>query len=302
MSGPAVVVLPLTLFLLAGSVVGLVLLARRVPSAELTVPVVRARRRGAAVAGLAVVLAVALPLLAVSALGTGLRQGQLIAVAPLAGAAVHAAVLLVGELSWPRPAQRVRSARLAVRTVRQDAPRGMVVLFLLSCGLLWATCLAGTVLSDDSGRAISAPGGGGSASPFPGPFYAAPTALAAALAAALTWWVLLRVPRRPAVAGADARTDGSLRRAAAHRALRFSTAAVLGTTGALLFLGGTTAHGVGGRSGVQVGGTTVWTDAVGPVWNGFAAGFAVLGGLLALLALAVLLVPARGVGRPEVAR
>ncbi|WP_380158452.1 hypothetical protein [Kineococcus sp. R86509] len=300
MFGPALAVLPLSAFFIAAVVVGVVVLVRRVPSHELTAPVVRARRRGFAVAAVGLTLAVALLVLGTSMPQTSLRRTQLIAVVPLAAAALHAAVLLVGELSWPRPAQRIRSARLAVRSVRQDAPRGMVTLFAISCVLTWVVCAVGTVMADDTGRALefSAPPMTSSASPFPGAFYSGPIALAGVLVVALTWTVLLRVPRRPAVPGADAATDGTLRRAAAHRALRVSTSALLGTTAALVFFGGTAAHGIGGSWGEEVAGVFVRHDAgPGPVWDAIAAGIAISGFLLALAALAVLLVPARGVRR-----
>ena len=141
-------------------------------------------------------------------------------------------------------------------------------------------------------------GGSATASPFPGAFYAGPVALAAAAVAVLTWAVLLRVPQRPAVPGADAATDGALRRTAAHRALRVSTSAVLGTTAAFLVLGGSAAHALGGRTGILVGDTVVWTDrGYPPAGDAVAAGVTIVGGLLVLLALAVLLVPARGVRR-----
>jgi hypothetical protein len=298
--GPALVALPLSAFLLAALVVGVVVLTRRVPSHDLTAPVVRARRRGSLVAAAALALAVALVVVGTSLPQTSLRRTQLIAVVPLAAAALHAAVLLAGELSWPRPAQRVRSARLAVRSVRADAPRGMVTLFTAGCVLAWIACVAGTVLADESGRGIQYVDGpmASTTTPFPGAFYAGPVALAAVVVVVLTWAVLLRVPQRPSVSGADAATDGALRRAAAHRALRVSTSAVLGTTAALLITGGTAAHGIGGQWGEEVGGVVVWHDAgPGPVWDVAAAGVAISGGLLVLAALAVLLVPARGVQR-----
>jgi hypothetical protein len=278
--GPAVAALPLSFFLVAAAVVGVVVLVRRVPSHELPVPVVRARRRGAVVAVVALAVAVVLLVAGTSLPQTSLRRTQLIAVAPLVAAAVHAGVLLLGELSWPRPAQRVRSARLAVRSVRQDAPCGTLTLFLAAAGLLWTTCAVGALLADDSGRAVATTSDGitSSAGPFPGAFYAGPIALAGGLAVAATWAVLLRVPQRPAVAGADAATDGALRRAAPHRALRTTTSALLGTTAALLVLGGSAAHRLGGS------------------WS-VGAGVACSGGGLALLALAVLVVPARGVRR-----
>ncbi|PRY15903.1 hypothetical protein [Kineococcus rhizosphaerae] len=305
MFGPVVAVLPLSLFLLAGLAVGGVLLVRRVPSTDLTAPVVRARRRGTTVAVLAVALAVALFVLGTSLPQTSLRRTQLIAVVPLAAAALHAAVLLVGELSWPRPAQRVRSARLAVRSVRQDAPRGMLTLFTLACALTWAVCVAGTAMAADDGRSYELVQGPMTSAhgPFPGAFYAGPIALAAAAVVAVTWAVLLRVPQRPAVTGADAVTDGALRRAAAHRALRVSTAGLLGTSAAMLVLGGLAVHGVGGSWGEYVGGTLVEHEVSVPAWaDGLAAAVACGGGLLALFALAVLLVPARGIRRLETVR
>lgn len=302
MFGPAVAALPLSVFLLAAVVVGVVVLARRVPSHELAVPVVRARRRGTVLSALAIVLAVGLVVLGTSLPQTSLRRTQLIAVVPLLAAAAHAGVLLVGELSWPRPAQRVRSARLAVRSVRQDAPRGMVTLLLVACALLWTVCAVGTATADDTGRGLEVTHDGltSGAGPFPGAFYAGPVAVAGVLAVVLTWAVLLRVPRRPAVAGADAETDGTLRRAAAHRALRTTTSALLGTTAALVFFGGMAAHGIGGSASVEVNGVLERHDgSPGPVWDAVAAGIAWSGGLLVLLALAVMLVPARGLARAD---
>lgn len=295
--------LPLTLFAAGAVVVACVLLARHVPSTELSLPVVRARRRGSIVAGSALALAAGVTLFGLTLAPSDLRRTQLIAVSPLAAAALHAGVLLVGELTWPRPALRLRSARLAVRTVRQDAPRGMVLLLSAACVLTWSVCVAGTLLSDDSGRAISVtvPGGAASAGPFPGVFYSGPIALAGALAVGLTTAVLLRVPQRPAVPGADAATDGTLRRAAAHRALRVTTAALLATTAALLLVGGTAAHRVGGSWSALVDGRLVWHDeGLAPVPDAVAAVLAAASVPVLLLALAVLLVPARGLRRERV--
>jgi hypothetical protein len=298
--GPLVIALPLTLLLLGGIVVGCVLLARHAPSSQLTAPVARARRRGTVVAGVAITLAVALLVVGLSLPQTSLRRTQLVAVTPLAAAALHAGILLAGELTWPRPAHRLRSARLVVRTVRQEAPRGMVALFAVATGLLWVVCVLGTALADDSARAftVTSTYGSGSASPFPGAFYAGPVALAGALAVALTVAVLVAVPRRPAVPGADAGTDGTLRRAAAHRALRATTAALLLTTAALVVVGGMSVNGVGGQVGEEVAGRIVWHDAgLPPVLDAVAAAVALSGVPLVLLALAVLLVPARGLRR-----
>ncbi|WP_380170899.1 hypothetical protein ACFEMC_18030 [Kineococcus sp. DHX-1] len=295
--------LPLTLFVAGALVVGCVLLTRRVPSTELSLPVLRARRRGSVVAVVALALAAGLAVVGLTLTPSDLRRTQLVAVSPLAAAALHAGVLLVGELTWPRPALRLRSARLVVRTVRQDAPRGMVVLFATSCALTWSVCVAGTLLADDTGRAISVtyPEGGASAGPFPGAFYSGPIALAGALAVALTTAVLVRVPQRPAVQGADATTDGTLRRAAAHRALRVTTAALLATTAALLLVGGSAAHRVGGSWSTLVDGRLVWHDGgLPPLPDAVAAVLTAASVPVLLLALAVLLVPARGLQRDRV--
>ncbi|WP_432563096.1 hypothetical protein [Kineococcus sp. SYSU DK003] len=297
MSGPVAAALPLSVFLLAALVVAVVVIARRVPSHELTAPVARARRRGTVLGALALAVAAALTVVGTSLPQTSLPRTQLVAVAPLVAAAVHAAVLLVGELSWPRPAQRVRSARLAVRSVRHQAAPGAGVLFLVAGALTLATCAAGTLLADDSGRAVSWSDGtaSSSAGPFPGAYYAGPVALAAVVAVALTSAVLLRVPHRPAVPGADAATDGALRRAAAHRALRGCTAGLLGTTAAMLVLGGTAAGRLDGEASPAPGSSRSFGP--GPLWNAVADGVTIAGAVLLLAALAVLLVPARGPAR-----
>ncbi|WP_432536120.1 hypothetical protein [Kineococcus arenarius] len=301
---------PLSLFALAGAVAAVAVVARRVPAGHLSTPVARARRRGGVVAAVALLLAATALALGLSLPQDSLRRTQVVAVVPLAAAALHALTLLAGELTWPRPHQRVRTARLAVRTVRGDAPRGMLAVFVAGAVLALLTCLAGSLLGAADGRSLTwsdprgGPGGSGVGAghgPFPGWFYSVPIAAAVLVVVALTGALLLRVPARPAAPGADATTDGTLRRAAAHRALRVSTSAVLGTTAAAWFLGGTAGLGIARGSTVGVDGVLT-SVGPGPAWRvlGLAA---TSGGLVLLLAaLAVLLVPARGLPAAPVVR
>lgn len=296
MSGPLLLAAPLLLLLVGGAGVGGFLLARRVPAGRLPLPVAAARRRGTALALAALAVAGALLLVGTSLPQDSLRRTQLVAVTPLAAAAAHAVVLLLGELTWPRPRQRVRSARLAVRSVRADAPRGLLLACAASVAVALLACLAGTLLADGTGRSITWAAADGvvasTRGPFPGAFYAGPVAAGVLVVALLTAALLVRVPHRPSAAGADAATDGTLRRAAAHRVLRVSTAATAGTAAALLVLGGLAARGLG--VSWAVGGT--WhTDGPGALWAAAGTGTALAGALLGAAALAVLLVPAGGV-------
>lgn len=295
-SGPLLLAAPLLLLLVGGAGVAGFLLARRVPAGRLTLPVAAARRRGGALALAALAVAATLLVVGTSLPQESLRRTQLVAVTPLAAAAAHALVLLVGELTWPRPRQRVRSARLAVRSVRADAPRGLLVACGASVAVALLACVAGALLADGTGRAIGWRAADGlvasTRGPFPGAFYAAPIAVGVLVVALLTAVLLVRVPHRPATAGADAATDGTLRRAAAHRVLRVSTAATAATAAALLVLGGLAARGLDVHWAVD---GTWHTDGPGALWTTTSTVVAVAGALLGLAALGVLLVPARAV-------
>lgn len=288
---------PVTVALVAAVVVASVLFLRRTPAADLPVPVADARRRSALVAVVAVVLALALVGLGATADSFAVRNGQLLAVLPLAAAALHTVVVLVGELSWPRPRTRVRSARLVSRSMGASVPRGWLRGATVTVALTVLTCAAGIALAAPDGRSLSwtSPDGvfGGTAGPFPGTFYAGPVLLALATLTVLVVLALHRLSLRPAVA--DPAADAALRRTTAHRVLRVATAATLATTGALLFFGGIAAHGLGGTYGID--GVTHHSGP-GPLWDTGAAVLAVLGALLVPVALAVLLVPARRVGPP----
>ncbi|MFB9377403.1 hypothetical protein ACFFKU_15020 [Kineococcus gynurae] len=281
-------------FLLAAAVVGGVLVVRHVPDGRLTQPVARARRRGWLISlGAASAAALTATLVAVAAArGGGLGAGQLLAVTPLVAAGAHAAVVLTGELTWPRPRDRVRSARLVARSIADSSPRWLLRTGAVATLLLAGVCGLGMLLADDDGRTISYAwgtpelGGGGSHSPFPGTFYAGPVALALVVLVLLTGAVLHRVPQRPALLDADA--DAVLRRAAGVRVLRVATSAVLGTTGALLVVGAMAARGLAAVGGLNAAGGD---PGPGPLWAPLGAVGLVTGLVTLAAALAVLLVP-----------
>lgn len=292
---------PFVPFVLAALVVGAVLLVLRVPDHRLAPPVAAARRRSAVVAVLAVGVT-----LAVLWAGTRLdgsaswSNGRLLAVLPLAGACLHTLVVLAGELSWPRPTTRIRSARLAARSIGASVPRAWLLGATAAGAVAVVTCAAGILLSEPDGRSIgwtSADGVLGSgAGPFPGAFYAGPVLVALVVLTALTLLVLHRLSLRPAVA--DPVADAALRLATAHRVLRVATSATLGTSAAFLATGGLAARRLGGSYAVD----GVWFDEdPGALREAGATVVASAGGLLLLVALVVLLLPARAV-RPVAAR
>lgn len=300
MSGLALT-LPLVPFAIAAAVVGAVLLVLRVPDRRFAPAVAAARRRSAVVT----VVAVGSTLAALWA-GTrldssaSLRDGQLLALLPLAAACLHTTVVLAGELSWPRPSTRIRSARLVARSIGASVPRAWLVGATAAAGLVVLTCTAGVLLAEPDGRSVgwtSTDGTfGSSAGPFPGAFYAGPALAALVVLAALTVLVLHRLSLRPAVP--DPVADAALRRATAHRVLRVATSATLGTAAAFLTVGGLAARRLGGSYAVD----GVWSDqGPGTGWVTVATVVAVAGGVLLLVALAVLLVPARAV-RPVAAQ
>jgi hypothetical protein len=83
-----------------------------------------------------------------------------------------------------------------------------------------------------------------SAGPFPGWPAGLPALAGIAVVLLLTAMVLRRAVTRPAVAEADAVTDGALRRASAHRAVRGAVASTALTLGPLLLAGAGVARNV----------------------------------------------------------
>ncbi|MCI2238830.1 hypothetical protein MO973_28820 [Paenibacillus sp. TRM 82003] len=293
-----VVVGPLLLSLaLAGGAAALAA-HRRVPAASLPLPVAGARRRGEVWTGLAA-LAGAGTAAACLAGAWQSREERLVVVLPLAGATAYALVALLAEATWPRPATRVRSARLLVRSVREGASPGLLRCAAAGGALLAAVCLLGAVLGAEDGRSVewSSPDGLAtwSAATFPGVALTAPIAALGLLTAVATAAVLHLVPVRPSVPAADDATDAALRRVAAHRVLRTSTAAAVLTLGGLLLLAGTSGGGLGGDYQVAAG---TWRSSAPPRgWRALAGVALWSSPAVALAGLVTLFWPAPGLRR-----
>jgi hypothetical protein len=150
----------------------------------------------------------------------GLRYGLDYSLAPLAIGIAMTLVILVHELTWPRPVSSVRTAQLARRTALGLVPKWLLVMGLSGTVVLWMTDIASSAVAGPDGRSLSRVSGDtvGNVSPFPGAYYAVPTLVASAVVlvlAALTVWV---IRNRNGTAVDD--QDAELRRLSAHRALR----------------------------------------------------------------------------------
>jgi hypothetical protein len=241
--------LPLVLLLAAAVVIGTSLANRSAPSRETAVAA--ARRHARATSAAALVLGAAAGV-GVATLGVGNNApgglGVTVLMVPIAFALVHTAVVAAGELTWPRPDGEVRRARLARRGPFDAAPRRLVTVAGAATALAALTLTTGALTADATGRGFTWSSGEGegavsaTATPFPGLFYGAPTALGLLLLAGAVLAALRVVADRPAVATEDERTEAALRRASAHRVLRAATAAVLVDTGGLLSIGGMAAR------------------------------------------------------------
>jgi hypothetical protein len=270
-----VALLPLLLVVvLAGLIAAGVVAARRTPPSR-EAAVAAARRHAAGTAGLALVAAAAVGLAtAISGIDVFPGEaslGRTLVLAPVAAGIAHTLVLLIGELTWPRPQGDVRRARLARRGLLDAAPRWLVRLAAGTLAGLVLVLVVGAVTADGSGRRISVAwsDGGHTASPYPGLFYALPAAVCLAVLILSTGAALRVVAERPAVATQDDRIEAALRRASVHRVLRGATAASLALLAGLLYAAGTSLHGFG----AAVPGTTV-TGVLGVVGSvvGVAAG------------------------------
>ncbi|WP_432505778.1 hypothetical protein [Kineococcus arenarius] len=275
---------------------------RRVPATSLPSPVADARRRGEVWTGLAA-LAGGGTAAACLAGAWRFHEERLVVVLPLAAATAYALVALAAEATWPRPATRLRSARLLVRSVRDGASLRLLRCALAAGALLAAVCLLGAVLGAEDGRSVewSSPDrlATWSAATFPGAALTAPVAALGLLTAVVTAAVLHLVPVRPSVPAADDATDAALRRVAAHRVLRTSTAAATLTLAGLLLLAGVSAAGLGGDYQVAV---DAWRSSA-PPWGWRALAAVALWGspALALAGLVVLFWPAAGLRREHAA-
>jgi hypothetical protein len=210
------------------------------------------------------------------------RLGVAVISAPLAYGMASTGTVLVGELTWPRPAGDVRRARLVRRGLLDPGPRWLLRLALgtFLVGLLLVA--AGALTAGPDGRSVTVTAAGGTvtgaASPYAGPDYGIPAAAGLLGLAALTVGALWAVAHRPALGPADERVEGLLRQASAHRVLRGATTAGLIAVGGLLT--------VSGQSLRNAASGAASTAAA----NGLAAGPAVhllpwVGGLLAVLGL-----------------
>jgi hypothetical protein len=286
-SGRLLLLVPLVFVL--GGVLAVLLLARGgVRSSVLPLPVATARARGVRWSAGGVLVGLVLAGLLAWA-GIEAREVGIVLAAPLAGAALHAGTALVGEVSWPRPQGRVRSAAVAVRSVRQSVPRVLAVAGLVGAVLVLTTCVGGIVVAGpwSDSYVWRTWNTAASSDTFPGGRIAWPVLAAAALATLTTALVLVRIPGRPAVPCARPEVDASLRRTAAHRVLRVTASALLGTAGVLVVLW-TDVPALYG-SGASAAGVPFQGPLVGLVtptaWTGL--GFVLLG-------LLTLVVPARG--------
>lgn len=280
--------LPFVLVLLLAAVLASTVVRARRATPSRETAVAAARRHAGLTAAAALAGAVLAGLgTAVSGLGLFTGPGDLgrsLLLAPLAAATTHSLVLLVGELTWPRPRGDVRRAQLARRGPLDAAPRRLLRLAAATATALVVVLVVGTLTADHTGRgiAVSWAAGGAAAGPYPGSFYGTPAAIGLAVLGAVTAAALRVVAERPAVATEDPRIEAALRRASAHRVLRGAVTGALALLAGLLLTTGTSLHSVA----ADAGGTRAATLGV----VGTAA--EVVAGVIALLAVLVACIPA----------
>lgn len=290
MSGGLVLVVPLLVLLLAGGVVLVVVAASARPDHSLTHEIASARRHGVTTSVVAVtVMLLTLALTPTGVTVAGLDGARLAAVLPLAGSAAALLVLLVGELTWPRPRGATRTALVHDRSVALLLRGRWAAIAGTAVALLVATTVSGGLLAHEDGRSLrtevraedgtllEAHGSG----PFPGWEYAVPQLVALGAALVLVVMVLRAATHRSAVVTADLDTDRLLRRASAARAYRTLAFGTLVTAGIDLVVAGSAARRV----------FTGWQDQM-------ALGVLLLGVVCAAGALVVALVPAPRLSRP----
>jgi len=170
------------------------------------------------------------------------RLGVAVISVPLAFGMASTGTVLLGELTWPRPAGDVRRARLVRRGLLDASPRWLLRLAVgtLVSGL--AVVVAGALTAGPDGRTVTVPAGAdsvqGAASPYAGAEYGVPTATGLIGLAVLAVGALWAVAHRPALGTADEQVERLLRQASAHRVLRGATAAALVAVGGLLAVSG----------------------------------------------------------------
>lgn len=284
MAGGLVLVVPLLLLLVVGLVVLVAVAASARPDHTLTRELASARRHGVTTSAVAVVvMLLALALTPAGVTVVGLDGARLAAVLPLAGSTAALLVLLLGELTWPRPRGATRTALVHDRSVAQLLQGRWARVAGTAVTLLVLTTLGGGLIAHEDGRSlrteVRAPDGtlleGRGAGPFPGWEYAVPQLVVLGAALAIIILVLRATTNRSTVVTADLDTDRLLRRASAARAYRTLAFGALFTAGVDLLVAG------GAARRVYDG----WQDPV-------ALGVLLLGAACCLAALVVALVPA----------
>jgi hypothetical protein len=142
------------------------------------------------------------------------------ALAPMTAGIAMTAVILVHELTWPRPSGPLRTASLRRRTLLGAAPRWLVVTTAVGVIAVWALDLSAIVVADPGGRTLTRVTGDttNTHGPFPGTFYALPTLGASLLLLAVAGVTLWVIANRSGFS--DNAQDAAFRRLSAHRALR----------------------------------------------------------------------------------
>lgn len=284
MFGGLVVLVVPAVFLLAAVLVVLVVALSARPDHTLSHELASARRHGVATSAVAVlVMLAALALTPTGVDVAGIDGTRLAAVLPLVGSAAALLVLLLGELTWPRPRGATRTALVHQRSIGMLLRGRWATAAGTSAGLLVLTALTGGFLAQEDGRSLrtevrAADGTlleSHGASPFPGWEYGAPQLVVLALAVGLLALVLRAATNRATVVTADLETDRVLRRASAARAYRTLAFGALVTGGVDLLVAGSAARRV----------FDGWQDQV-------ALGVVLLGGVSVVGALVVALVPA----------
>jgi hypothetical protein len=288
---------------LAAAVAVAVALVRRSPtSAEGTVTAARRHARLTSTAAVTLAALCALvsgatdPLAGTGASSVG-RQALLV---PIWFGVAHTVVLALGELTWPRPAGRVRRARLVRRGLLDAAPRWLRRLGSGAAVAAALTIAGGALTAAPDGRGFAVTGADGrvasTAGPFAGPAYGVPAAVGLLVLAGVVVATLWIVADRPAVVTEDERIEAALRRASAHRVLRGAAAATLFVTGGLLAVSGQAVHGAASSAAATAAANGLPTSALSTqLLPPLGIAIAVLGLLAALAGVVLLAVRAPGV-------
>lgn len=245
MSVEFLMLVPVVFLTVVGVVVLAVLAATARPSARLAAEVAAARRHANLTSLVATAAFLALGFLALGGLAADadVDGSRLTATAPLICAAVALVVLLVGELTWPRPTGVRRTALLNARTplvlTRSRWACGLAAGSAALAALLGATGLA----ADETGRSLTRVFAGSDLGTrthgaFPGWFYGVPQLAVLTVLLVLVALVIRTATHRPAVVSADLPTDNLLRRGSVVRALRVALSGVLVTLAGDLFIAG----------------------------------------------------------------